>query len=81
MRIPGAFLAIAVATSSAAESVRSPEVSIRPMARSGAEVKISAPSNAGFDRWIAEFRERAVAHGIRADVLDAALTGLRPTAT
>ena len=77
MRIPGAFLAVLVATSAAAEQVRAPEVSIRPVARGGAEMTTLATSNLGFDRWLADFRRRALGEGIRADVLDAALAGLR----
>jgi membrane-bound lytic murein transglycosylase B len=34
-------------------------------------------SNLAFDRWLAGFRERAIAQGIRAEVVDAALTGIR----
>jgi membrane-bound lytic murein transglycosylase B len=77
MRIPGAFLAIAVATSATAESVRAPEVSVRPVARGGTEVTTLATANLGFDRWLAEFRARAMAQGIGANVLDTALSGLR----
>ena len=77
MRIPGAFLAIAVATSAAADQVRAPEVSIRPVARSGAEMITLVTSNRAFDRWLAGFRDRAIAEGIRPDVLDAALNGIR----
>jgi len=77
MRIPAAFLALSVATSAAAEQVRAPEVSIRPMARSGVEMTTLATANLGFDRWLADFRGRATAQGIQADVLDAALTGIR----
>ncbi len=80
MRSPGAILAILVATSTSAESVRAPEVSIRPMPRSGTEVTAAAPSDAGFDRWLAGFRDRALAQGIRAEVLDAAFGGIRPDA-
>jgi membrane-bound lytic murein transglycosylase B len=77
MRIPGAFLAIAVATSSAAEGVRAPEVSVRPMPRSGIEVTTYAPPQSEFVDWLAGFRARAAAQGIRPDVLDAALSGIR----
>ena len=77
MRIPGAFLAVLVATSAAAEQVRAPEVSIRPVARGGAEMTTLATANLGVDRWLADFRRRALGEGIRADVLDAALAGLR----
>ena len=77
MRIPGAFLAFAVATSASAEGLRAPEVSIRPVARGGAEMTTLVTSNIAFDRWLAGFRERAIAQGIRPDVVDAAFTGIR----
>jgi membrane-bound lytic murein transglycosylase B len=77
MRIPGAFLAISIATSAAADQVRAPEVSIRPVARGGLEVTMPATANLGFDRWIAGFRARAMAEGIRTEVLDTAFTGIR----
>jgi membrane-bound lytic murein transglycosylase B len=34
-------------------------------------------SNIAFDRWLAGFRERAIAQGIRPEVVDAAFTGIR----
>jgi membrane-bound lytic murein transglycosylase B len=34
-------------------------------------------SNIAFDRWLAGFRERAIAQGIRPDVIDAAFAGIR----
>jgi membrane-bound lytic murein transglycosylase B len=77
MRIPGAFLAFAVATSASAEGVRAPEVSIRPIAREGVEMTTLVTSNLAFDRWLAGFRDRAIAQGIRPDVVDAALSGIR----
>jgi lytic murein transglycosylase len=77
MRIPGAFLAFAVATSAYAEGVRAPEVSIRPVARGGVEMTTLVTSNIAFDRWLAGFRERAIAQGIRPDVIDAAFAGIR----
>ncbi len=77
MRFPGAILAIAVATSASADQVRAPEVSVRPAARGGAELTTLVTSNLAFDRWLDEFRARALAQGIRPDVLDAALTGIR----
>jgi membrane-bound lytic murein transglycosylase B len=75
MRIPGAFLAIAIATSATADQVRAPEVAIRPVSRGDAMVPVTA--NLSFDRWIAGFRDRAMAEGIRPDVLDTAFTGIR----
>jgi hypothetical protein len=76
MRIPGAFLAFAVATSASAEGVRAPEISIRPVARGGVEMTTLVTSNIAFDRWLGGFRERAIAAGIRPEVIDAALTGI-----
>jgi membrane-bound lytic murein transglycosylase B len=77
MRIPGAFLAFAVSTSASADQVRAPEVSIRPAARAGTEVAVTASANLGFDRWIAGFRERATAEGIRPATFDAAFGAIR----
>ena len=36
------------------------------------------PTQTAFDTWLAAFRQDAAAHGISADTLDAALTGLTP---
>jgi membrane-bound lytic murein transglycosylase B len=77
MRIPGAILAFAVTTSAAADQVRAPEVSIRPAARAGTEVAVTASANLGFDRWIAGFRDRATAEGIRPATFEAALGTIR----
>ncbi len=49
----------------------------RPAAMTtGPEQLILAGSAAGFQGWIAGFRDRALAHGIRADVFDAAFQGV-----
>ena len=77
MRIPGAFFVFAVATSATADQVRAPEVSIRPVARAGTAVAVTASANLGFDRWIAGFRDRATAQGIRPATFDAALAAIR----
>ena len=53
-----------------------PEVSLRPEPRPAAEAIVQASANVGFDRWIAGFRGRALARGIRADVFDAAFRGI-----
>jgi membrane-bound lytic murein transglycosylase B len=42
--------------------------------------EVTATANLAFDRWIAGFRERAMAQGIRRDVLDAAFAGIRSNA-
>ncbi len=57
--------------------------SLRPPARPGkarvAEVPVTAPATArtGFRRWVGQFRKRALAQGIRADVFDRAFRGVR----
>ena len=78
MRIPAMLLALVFASSAYADQVRAPELSIRPMARSGgAEMTTLVSANRGFDRWIAGFRSRALAQGIRPQVFDAAFRGVR----
>jgi membrane-bound lytic murein transglycosylase B len=42
----------------------------------GPEVPVQVTANAGFDHWIAGFRNRATAQGIRQDVLDRAFDGI-----
>jgi membrane-bound lytic murein transglycosylase B len=76
MRFSGAALAIVFATSAAADQVRAPEVSMRPMAR-GDELIGLVTANQSFDRWIEEFRGRAVSQGIRPEVIDAAFRDVR----
>ncbi len=59
-------------------SVDGPVQSLRPQARPGAAVPVVlASGNAGFDRWIAGFRGRALAQGISPRVFDRALQGVR----
>lgn len=56
-----------------------PEKSLRPMLRGGGVLGMATPasvSNRGFERWIAAFRGRAVAQGIRGSVFDAAMRGI-----
>ncbi len=43
---------------------------------SGPEVLVPVTANAGFDRWIAGFRSRAEAQGIRAEVFERAFSGI-----
>jgi len=56
--------------------------SIRPLVRPGlaqvVEARVTAPasSNSSFKRWVAEFRKRALAQGIRSDVFDRAFRGV-----
>jgi membrane-bound lytic murein transglycosylase B len=76
MRFSGAALAIVFATSASADQVRAPEVSMRPMAR-GNELIGLVTANQSFDRWIEEFRGRAVSQGIRPEVIDAAFRDVR----
>ncbi len=77
MRIFGAVFAILLASSAQAESIRAPEVSIRPMVRGAPPMIQPASANLGFDRWISGFRGRALAKGIRAQVFDAAFQGVQ----
>ena len=77
MRIPAAVLALAIVTPAIADQVRAPEVSIRPVARVATVTPVAATANLAFDRWIAGFRERAMASGIRPDILEAAFGTMR----
>lgn len=56
------------------------EVSLRPQIRpgdlSGPVQTVSAQANAGFDRWVAGFRGRALGQGINAQVFDRAFRGV-----
>ena len=50
---------------------------VRPKARAVAPDITLAAGQAGFDRWIAKFRQRAEAQGLKRPVLDQALNGIR----
>ncbi len=56
------------------------EMSIRPLVRPAvlpvAELRPEISVPPGFDRWIAGFRKRALAQGIRADVFDRSFAGV-----
>jgi len=58
-----------------------PVRSLRPKARAEAAdpggVRTAASGNAGFDRWVAQFRQRAIAQGIRPGVFDRAFRNAR----
>ncbi len=77
-----------VLAAAARAGLPAPAAAPRPPARSG-EVgaegtpkpdlwPIEAASDAGFQDWLAGFRGRALAQGIRGDVFDAAFRGVRP---
>lgn len=51
--------------------------SLRPLARPETLRPVQGTANAAFDRWIAGFRARAGAQGIRSAILDAAFRGIR----
>ena len=53
------------------DAVAAPATELEPQA-------VQAASDAGFQSWVAGFRGRALAKGIRADVFDAAFRGVRP---
>ncbi|PKP73470.1 MAG: lytic murein transglycosylase [Alphaproteobacteria bacterium HGW-Alphaproteobacteria-6] len=63
----GTALPIAAGTAPAA---------LRSIAMTGPETLHPAAATAGFDRWIAGFRGRALAQGIRAEVFDRAFRGV-----
>lgn len=64
---------VAGSVESSARPVARPVVAVLPV-REGVTVK---PDNAGLRRWIAGFRARAIAKGIRSEVFDRAMTGLK----
>ena len=75
MRLFGAIASLLIATAAAADQVRAPEISIRPVTRGETQTLVSA--NRGFDRWIDGFRARAIREGIRPQVYDTAMQGVR----
>jgi len=67
-----------VARQAAAQPVRIVlQQSPRPLARPNGLVPVQETANAAFDRWIAGFRTRATAQGIRPATLDAAFRDIR----
>lgn len=74
------FLANVALALSAVSGVSSPiavETSVRPMAKPRAqEVPVVDVANLGFERWIVEFKQRAVARGIDNALLDRAFDGV-----
>jgi membrane-bound lytic murein transglycosylase B len=76
----GFLAAFGLCAAEAAMAV-APQTSPRPTPRAGGEGTAvetqAATSNLGFQRWIDGFRTRAMAEGIRPEVLDAALSGIR----
>ena len=72
---PGSGLITAAAVVSTDVPVRSLRPQIRPERGSDA-VLVSASTDAGFDRWVAGFRGRALSQGISAQVFDRAFRGV-----
>lgn len=69
-------LVLALAFAQAA--MAAPDTSPRPQARpaaTAAPVVVVSTSNQRFDRWVAGFRSRALAQGVRADTFDRAMRG------
>jgi len=67
-----------LASPAAVAALDAPAQSLRPQARpEGAARLVLASGDAGFDRWIAGFRGRALAQGISAQVFDRAFRGVR----
>ncbi len=81
MRLALAFAAAALAALPVFAEAFAPEASPRPHLRMSSKgpvtVAASTTSNIAFDRWIAGFRKRALAQGIRAQVFDAAFRGVQ----
>ena len=80
MRFIGATLAIFLAVGTSCAEAGAPAHSVRPEARllqaAPASVTRSA-DDARLDEWMAGLRNRALAQGIRSDVFDAAMSGVR----
>jgi lytic murein transglycosylase len=87
---PGASLqpiSVSSAADRTAPSVHAVQRSLRPILREGAPAGFSrtrgaampatAPADPAFQRWIAGFRQRATAQGIRPDVFDSAFAGVQ----
>ena len=79
--------AVARTSASDATPVVAPEASLRPPPRLAGRIVeepemapqlVQAVPDAGFRDWVAGFRGRALSQGIRAEVFDAALRGVRP---
>lgn len=51
-----------------------------PLIQAQSPVELAAPGRPAFPEWLAAFREEALAHGLAAATVDAALTGLEPLA-
>ncbi len=80
MRIFGATV-VAIVLLSHAAGATAPQLSPRPAARDGAPMPaVTTAESAEFSAWLTGFRDRAIAGGIRADVVDAAMSGLQPDA-
>ncbi|SEG65258.1 lytic murein transglycosylase [Thalassococcus halodurans] len=57
--------------------VASLSLPVRPKARPASRDVVETAGQAGFDRWVRQFRTRAEAQGIRRSVLDQAFKGVR----
>lgn len=83
MRLPIAALALVLVTGPTLAQSLAPTTSPHPKARiqEGPVVDIQADQNAGLQAWLAGFRPRAQAAGIRAETLESALKGVRYNTT
>ena len=80
MRSALAVAAVFVAALPAVAWAFAPETSLRPQLRVSAKDPVTpqlASANLSFNRWISEFRRRAVAKGIQPQVFETAFQGVR----
>ncbi|WP_412175613.1 lytic murein transglycosylase [Albidovulum litorale] len=77
LRKVGLVITMAVAPCAASASGAVPSLAgSQDISMHGPEKLVAVTANAGFDRWIEEFRGRALAKGIDAAVFDRAMTGI-----
>ncbi|NKB28821.1 MAG: lytic murein transglycosylase [Rhodobacteraceae bacterium] len=83
MRLLNVAMALVLVTGPALAQSLAPTTSPHPKARiqEGPVVEIQADQNARLQSWLAAFRPRAQAAGIRAETLDSALRGIRNNTT
>lgn len=80
MRAVPAFAVLLLAAFPTVVSAFAPESSLRPKMRFGAKDQVTfllASANLSFNRWISDFRRRAIAQGIRPQVFEQAFQNVR----
>ena len=75
MRLFGTFLSLLVGTSAQGDAWRGPDLPLFDMTNTPSLVHRA--SSVGFERWITDFRRRALSRGIRPSTFDQAFQGVR----